>query len=112
MQIQTPRRSSRVFSLATGTLALCLLMPAIASAQYSAPDMQTGAVGEKYHVEAAFTLWTPSLFGVISSEQFGIVGDRIDTACENCHRQYWYPNETIPDVPSERSSVSKTKATD
>ena len=27
-------------------------------------------------------------------------GDRLDTACENCHRQYWYPNEKIPDLPS------------
>lgn len=39
------------------------------------------------------------------------VGDRIDTACENCHRQYWYPNEKIPDVPSE-GAVPKTGATD
>ena len=29
------------------------------------------------------------------------VGDRIDTACENCHRQYWYPNEVIPEVPAD-----------
>lgn len=28
------------------------------------------------------------------------VGDRIDTACENCHRQYWYPNEVIPTWPA------------
>ena len=28
------------------------------------------------------------------------VGDRIDTACENCHRQYWYPNEVIPALPA------------
>jgi hypothetical protein len=40
------------------------------------------------------------------------VGDRIDTACENCHRLYWYPNEKIPDFPSESSSLSKTKTTD
>lgn len=28
------------------------------------------------------------------------VGGRLDTACENCHRQYWYPNEQIPDFPA------------
>ena len=27
------------------------------------------------------------------------VGEDIDKACENCHRQYWYPNEKIPDLP-------------
>jgi hypothetical protein len=26
------------------------------------------------------------------------VGERIEIACENCHSQYWYPNEQIPDV--------------
>jgi hypothetical protein len=24
------------------------------------------------------------------------VGEQIDQACENCHKQYWYPNEKIP----------------
>ena len=28
------------------------------------------------------------------------IGEDIDRACENCHRQYWYPNEKIPDFPS------------
>jgi hypothetical protein len=32
------------------------------------------------------------------------VGEQIDTACENCHRQYWYPNEKIPQSPSELGS--------
>src|SRR5262245_20003265 len=32
------------------------------------------------------------------------VGEDIDRACENCHRQYWYPNEKIPDFPSETST--------
>jgi hypothetical protein len=39
------------------------------------------------------------------------VGEQIEQACENCHRQYWYPNEKIPDVPSE-GTVPKTGATD
>ncbi len=28
------------------------------------------------------------------------VGEQIERACENCHVQYWYPNEKIPPVPS------------
>ena len=27
------------------------------------------------------------------------VGEQIERACENCHTQYWYPNEKIPPVP-------------
>jgi hypothetical protein len=29
------------------------------------------------------------------------VGEQIEEACENCHKQYWYPNEKIPAVPTE-----------
>jgi len=28
------------------------------------------------------------------------VGEQIERACENCHSQYWYPNEKIPPVPT------------
>jgi hypothetical protein len=32
-------------------------------------------------------------------------GDGIDNACENCHLQYWYPNERKPDAaPSQRKT--------
>lgn len=27
------------------------------------------------------------------------VGEQIENACEGCHRQYWYPNEKIPELP-------------
>ena len=27
------------------------------------------------------------------------IGEKIELACENCHRTYWYPNEVIPQVP-------------
>lgn len=39
------------------------------------------------------------------------VGDRLDAACENCHRKYWYPNEKIPEFPSELRSNVKGGAT-
>jgi hypothetical protein len=28
------------------------------------------------------------------------LGEQIEEACENCHKQYWYPNEVIPSLPS------------
>jgi len=28
------------------------------------------------------------------------VGSEIDSACEGCHKVYWYPDEKIPDVGS------------
>jgi hypothetical protein len=28
------------------------------------------------------------------------LGEQIEVACENCHKQYWYPNEVIPSLPS------------
>jgi len=36
------------------------------------------------------------------------VGEDIDKACENCHRQYWYPNEKIPELPSSQPSSAPT----
>ena len=29
------------------------------------------------------------------------IGEHIERACENCHKQYWYPNEKIPALPTE-----------
>jgi hypothetical protein len=29
------------------------------------------------------------------------LGEKIEEACENCHKQYWYPNEVIPSFPSD-----------
>ena len=37
------------------------------------------------------------------------VGEQIEQACENCHKQYWYPNEKIPPVPGETAETG-TKA--
>ena len=39
------------------------------------------------------------------------VGEQIEQACENCHKQYWYPNEKIPPVPGETTETgSKAEA--
>src|SRR5262245_61151672 len=35
------------------------------------------------------------------------VGEQIEQACENCHKQYWYPNEQIPPVPGETAETGQ-----
>ena len=35
------------------------------------------------------------------AEKIFEVGETIEQACENCHKQYWYPNEQIPSFPTE-----------
>jgi len=52
-------------------------IPGVAYAQYSAPSFSERSIGEKYHVELSGSFWTPTPFGVISSEQFGIPGTDI-----------------------------------
>lgn len=55
-----------------------VLLPAAAAAQDRRPEIGPAVLGEKYHAEISGTLWNPALFGVISSEQFGMIGDDID----------------------------------
>ena len=61
--------------------ALVALTPLTASAQFvSQQDNRrpAAAIGEGYHIEVSGNLWNPALFGVISSEQFGLTGTDID----------------------------------
>ena len=63
----------------TAGMALMLAAAAVpAAAQYSAPKLTGGGVGEKYHIQASAGLWNPDLMGVIASEQFGIAGSKVD----------------------------------
>jgi hypothetical protein len=36
------------------------------------------------------------------------LGEQIEITCENCHKQYWYPNEVIPEFPSDPPSDAKS----
>ena len=38
------------------------------------------------------------------------VGGRLDAACESCHKQYWYPNEKIPDFPNDVGTAARPTA--
>lgn len=58
-------------------LLAALVVPGIAIAQDPAPVASTRATGEVYRIEVSGSLWNPSVFGVISSEQFGIAGTEI-----------------------------------
>ncbi len=73
-----PRQSSSCITVAGALLLGTLMAPATARAQYEAPGMSGAAIGEKYWVEVAGTLWNPELIGQISSEQFGLIGTNID----------------------------------
>jgi hypothetical protein len=35
------------------------------------------------------------------------IGEPVDKACENCHRQYWYPNEPVQPLTNEPEPVKK-----
>jgi len=35
------------------------------------------------------------------------VGETIEHACENCHKTYWYPNEVIPQFPTQAEPAQK-----
>jgi hypothetical protein len=49
-----------------------------ASAQFRPPGASTPAVGERYNIEAALTLWSPEPDLIVASESLGIPGDDID----------------------------------
>jgi len=55
-----------------------LLSAAPAEAQYGARRKSNLATGENYHVEVTGDLWDPNPDIVISSEQFGQIGDQVD----------------------------------
>lgn len=88
---------------ATATLALWL--PATAHAQYSAPDLGSSAVGEKYHVELGGTFWNPDLAGVISSEQFGLIGTKIDFVSDLAYKKTRFKDFRFVLRPSRKSKL-------
>ena len=39
------------------------------------------------------------------------IGEHIEVACENCHTQYWYPNEKVPPVEFSIETSNRPPAT-
>ena len=65
--------------ICAGVMALVLLGGALpVSAQFRPPASANPTVGERYHVEAAYTFWGADPDLIISSESLGIPGDDVD----------------------------------
>lgn len=71
---ETPRSFRRLAAITLAVAIACMARPALAQDR---PGTQT-VIGERYGVEASISLWNPSVNGVISSDQFGIIGSDID----------------------------------
>ncbi len=67
----------RALFFGAGLLA-AVALPSSAFAQSADRPPSTRAIGEEYHIEVGGAIWRPGLFGIISSEQFGIVGSNIN----------------------------------
>lgn len=78
MRIRQHSSGSRLGIVTSGLVAAALLLPNAAFAQPDVRSESRPVLGEKYHAEIAGTLWNPSLFGVVSSEQLDIIGSKID----------------------------------
>ena len=83
--------------------ALLLFVPVQAYAQYGAPDASSSAVGENYHFEVSGNFWNPDLIGAISSEQFGLVGSKIDLATDLGYTKTRFRDLRIVLRPSQKS---------
>jgi hypothetical protein len=73
--------SRRVTHVAASAIAL-LLLAVPAAAQYGAQPVHSGAIGDRYAIEAAAGWWNPEPDAIISSESLGIPGDDINLATD------------------------------
>jgi hypothetical protein len=104
MGIRTLRTSRRTLGLIGGGVALAALLPATASAQFASQERPVpAAIGENYHVELSGTFWNPSLFGVISSEQFDIIGTDVDFVGDLGFKRTRFKDFRIVLRPSKKS---------
>jgi len=95
--------SSRCHGTAAALVAVALLLPATARAQYTAPDLTTDAIGEDYHFEVSGNFWSPSLAGQITSEQFGLIGSQIDFLTDLDYAKTRFKDLRIVLRPSQKS---------
>jgi hypothetical protein len=73
---------TRDLFIVSSALALVALAARPAAAQFGPKPLHGYALGETYHVEAGGTLWNPGPNIVVSSEQLGIIGTRIDAIAD------------------------------
>lgn len=78
MMERSDRRPARLMAALAILMTVTLLAPRAASAQYSDQESGRMPMGEDYNIELSGSFWNPTIFGVIQSEQFGIIGSEID----------------------------------
>jgi len=101
-----PQNTSRPHVMAlVGLAAAALWLAQPASAQDRFGGGSSGAIGEKYHVEVAGSLWNPTLFGQISSDQFGIVGSDIDLTSDLGYQQTRFKDLRVVVRPAKKHKL-------
>ncbi len=86
-------------------MAIMLAAATPAAAQYTAPKLNPGAVGETYHIEVGIGMWNPDLLGVIASEQFGIAGSKVDFVTDLKFQKTRFPDFRFVLRPSKRNKL-------
>lgn len=89
--------------LVAGLAAVVLSMPAMAAAQYGAPELGAAVPAEQYHVEVSGTLWNPDLSGIISSQRLGVLGSNVDFVDDLGFEQTRFKDVRIVLRPSRKS---------
>lgn len=103
MRIQSLRMSWRRTTACAIAVAATTLLPAVASAQYRAPDFHPGPLGERYHVEVTGTLWNPDPAGQIASTQFQIAGSTIDLVNDLAYTRTRFKDVRVVLRPTKRA---------
>lgn len=100
MTDRRPSRSAWRTAALAALLIAAVAAPRVAGAQTE--ETRLRPLGEDYHVELSGTLWNPTVFGVISSEQFGIIGSQIDFENDLGFQQTRFKDLRIVLRPSEK----------
>lgn len=79
-----------------------VLSPTLAAAQVAVPATSTRAIGEDYHIELSGGVWGPSVFGTISSEQFGIAGTDISFVDDLGFKKTQFPDVRLVLRPGKK----------
>ncbi len=96
---------TRTARLTIGMTLLSAAVAAPAAAQYSAPKLTGGAVGENYHIQVSAGLWNPSIAGVIASEQFGQAGSKVDFVTDLKFQQKRFADFRFELRPTKRNKL-------
>jgi len=88
--------------LSAGTAAF-VLMAAPAWGQVREQEPSRLPLGEQYRIELSGTLWNPAMSGLISSEQFGIIGSEIDFEKDLGYAQTRFADFRLVLRPSRKS---------